>query len=151
MLTVAGIVAIVAVINAVMPEVSRTSSTLVSTAGVIEGRISTQIEIIHAGGQDSASTADVWIKNVGASTITAPDRMDVFFGPQGNFQRIPYGTDSSCTAPCWYYSIENDTSWRPTATVHMALKLSSALSTGTTYYVQVVAPSGSTDAKYFTV
>ncbi len=147
----AGIVAIVAVINAIMPEVSRTSSTLIGTAGVIEGRIGTQIEVIHAGGQDAATTADVWVKNVGASTIDAPEQMDVFFGPEGDFQRIPYGTSSSCSAPCWYYEIENDTSCRPTATLHMTLKLSDALATGTVYYVQVVAPTGATDAKYFTV
>lgn len=142
---------IVAVINAVMPEVTRTSSTLVSTAGVIEGRISTQVEIIHAGGQDAATTADAWVKNVGASTIIAPEQTDVFFGPDGNFQRITYGTDSSCTAPCWYYTIENDTSWRPTATMHMTIKLAVPLATGTVYYIKVVASSGATDAKYFTV
>ncbi len=143
--------AIVAVINAVMPEVSRTSSTLVSTAGVIEDRISTQVEIIHAGGQDAATTADVWIKNVGASTIGAPEQSDLFFGPEGGFARVPYGTTDTCAAPCWYYSFENDTSWRPTATMHVVIKLTTPLATGTIYYVKIVAASGATDSKYFTV
>ncbi len=142
---------IVAVINAVMPEVTRTSSTLVSTAGVIEGRISTQVEIIHAGGQNAATTADVWAKNVGASTIIAPEQSDLFFGPDGAFERIAYGTDASCSAPCWYYSIENDTSWRPTSTMHITIKLVTPLAGGTVYYVKIVASSGATDSKYFTV
>ena len=95
--------------------------------------------------------ADVWVKNTGASTVDGIDRVDVFFGPDGNFQRIAQGDDSSCTAPCWYYTIENATSWEPTATLHITVKYDSNLSTGTTYYIKVVTPNGIADSKFFTV
>jgi flagellar protein FlaG len=151
MLTIAAIVAIVAVVNAVLPSVGRTSGALISASGAVEDRIASQVEIVHATGQDGNADADVWIKNTGASTIDAIDRVDIFFGPEGDFQRIPQGADSSCTAPCWYYSIENATSWEPTATLHVTVKNDADLATGTTYYIKVVTPNGIADSKFFTV
>ena len=146
----AGIIAVVAVVNTVLPTVDRTSGALTSTAGVIDDRLSSQVEIVHATGVDGAIVADVWVKNVGATTILPLDKIDIFFGPDGEFMRIPYG-GGSCTAPCWEYAVENDTAWRPTATIHITIHLSDALATGTVYYTKLVAPNGSTDAKYFTV
>jgi flagellar protein FlaG len=151
MLTIAAIVAIVAVVNAVLPSVSRTSGALISASGAVEDRIASQIEIVHATGQDGDPDADVWIKNTGSSTIDPVTRADVFFGPEGNFQRITYGTDSSCTAPCWYYTIENASVWEPTATLHVTVKYSANLATGTTYYLKITTPNGISDSKFFTV
>jgi flagellar protein FlaG len=150
MLTVAAIVAIVAVVNAVLPSVSRTSGALISASNVVEDRISSQIEIVHATGQDANADAEVWVKNTGSSTVGAVDRVDVFFGPDGNFQRIPQG-DPGCTAPCWEYEIENATSWEPTATLHITVHADTNLASGTTYYVKVVTPNGISNSKYFTV
>jgi flagellar protein FlaG len=150
MLTIAAIVAIVAVVNAVLPSVSRTSGALISASNAVEDRIASQVEIVHATGQDGDPDADIWVKNTGASTIAALDRVDVFFGPEGNFQRIPQGT-AGCTDPCWEYEIENSTTWEPTATLHIIVHTSANLTTGTTYYVKVVAPNGITDSKFFTV
>jgi flagellar protein FlaG len=151
MLTIAAIVAIVAVVNAVLPSVSRTSGALISASGAVEDRIASQIEIVHATGQDGDPDADLWVKNTGSSTIDPITRTDVFFGPEGNFQRMTSGADSSCTAPCWYYSIENASSWEPTATLHVTVKYSANLATGTTYYIKVVTPNGIADSKFFTV
>ena len=151
MLTIAAIVAIVAVVNAVLPSVNRTSGALISASGAVEDRIASQIEIVHATGQDGNANADVWVKNTGASTIDAITRVDVFFGPSGNFSRMTQSDNSSCTAPCWYYSIENATVWEPTATLHITVKFSSNLATGTTYYVKIVTPNGIANSKYFTV
>ena len=150
MLTVAGIIAVVAVINAVLPSVDRTSGALTSTADVIDDRLSSQVEIVHATGQGGATVADAWVKNVGATVIKPLDKIDVFFGPEGEFTRIPYG-DASCSAPCWEYTLENDDEWKPTATLHITIHLSDALTTNTVYYAKVVTPNGSTDAKFFTV
>lgn len=150
MLTVAAIVAIVAVVNAVLPSVSRTSGALISASNVVEDRISSQIEIVHATGQDASPIAEIWVKNTGSSTVSAVDRVDVFFGPEGNFQRIPQG-DPGCTAPCWEYEIENASSWEPTATLHITVRVETNLASGTTYYVKVVTPNGISNAKYFTV
>lgn len=150
MLTIAAIVAIVAVVNAVLPSVSRTSGALISASNVVEDRIASQVEVVHATGQDGDPDADVWVKNTGASTIGGIERVDVFFGPDGNFGRIPQG-DPGCTAPCWEYSIENATTWEPTATLHIIVKTETNLLSGTTYYVKVVTPNGIADSKFFTV
>jgi flagellar protein FlaG len=151
MLTIAAIIAVVAVVNAVLPSVSRTSGALISASGAVEDRIASQIEIVHATGQDGNANSDVWVKNTGSSTIDPVTRTDVFFGPDGDFQRMTYGEDSNCTAPCWYYSIENASTWEPTATLHVTVKYSENLATGTTYYIKVVTPNGIADSRFFTV
>lgn len=151
MLTIAAIVAIIAVANAVLPSVGRTSGALISASGVVEERISSQIEIVHATGQDADPDADAWVKNIGSSTVDPLSRVDVFFGPAGDFQRIPQG-DPGCTAPCWEYSLENGTStWEPTTTLRITIHAASNLTSGTTYYVKVVTPNGIADSKFFTV
>jgi flagellar protein FlaG len=150
MLTIAAIVAIVAVVNAVLPSVSRTSGALISASSVVEDRISSQIEIVHATGMDADPDAEVWVKNTGSSTIGAIDRVDVFFGPDGDFQRIPQG-GVGCPAPCWEYEVENASSWEPTATLHITIHAEDDLATGTTYYVKVVTPNGIANSKFFTV
>ncbi len=151
MLTVAAIVAIVAVVNAVLPSVSRTSGALVSASGVVEDRIASQIDIVHATGANGSPDAKIWAKNIGASTIDPMERADVFFGPADDFQRIPQGT-AGCTAPCWEYTYENSTiAWEPTSTVRITVHADANLTTGTTYYVKVVTPNGISDSKFFTV
>jgi hypothetical protein len=143
-------VAVIAVVNAVMPAVSRSQGALVTTSDVVNDRISTDIEIIHATGVDTATSSDAWVKNVGASRIGPLDKLDVFFGPEDAFQRIPYG-GASCTAPCWEYELENDTEWGPTASLHLTIHVEDPLAAGTTYYLQVVTPNGISDAKFFSI
>ena len=146
----AAIVAIGSVITALMPAISRAGTALVSSAEVADDRLSSRVEIIHAIGQDAATQADAWVKNTGATRISAITQSDVFFGPETDFQRIPYG-GASCTAPCWEYTLENDTEWNPTATLHITIHFTTALATGNTYYVKVVAANGVEDSKFFTL
>jgi hypothetical protein len=150
MLTIAGITAIVAVLNALMPAISRTSSSIVASADSVDSRISTQVEIIHAIGSNGSPTVEAWSKNIGGIAIVPLTKIDVFFGPEDAFVRVPYGGEA-CTSPCWSYTIENDTVWNPTATLHITLSLEDNLATGTTYYIKVVAPNGVSDARFFTV
>jgi hypothetical protein len=56
-----------------------------------------------------------------------------------------------CIAPCWDYTIENDTQWNPTATVHIVVFVVDPLAAGGAYFVKVVAPNGVEDAKFFTL
>jgi hypothetical protein len=133
-----------------MPAISRTNSSIVASADSAGTRVSTQIEIIHATGVDGSPTVEAWAKNTGAAAVTALSRVDVFFGPEDNFVRLPQGS-AGCTAPCWYYSIENDTAWNPTATLKITIEWDSNLATGTTYYLKVVTPNGISDARFFTV
>lgn len=146
----AAIVAIGSVITALMPAVNRAGTALVTSADVADDRLSSRVEIIHAIGQDTATLADVWVKNTGSTRVAAVTKSDVFFGPETDFQRIPYG-GASCIAPCWEYTVENDTEWNPTATIHITIYVTTALATGNTYYVKVVAANGVEDSKFFTL
>jgi hypothetical protein len=148
------VVSVVAVVNAVMPAVDRSNASVVMSSDVVNDRISTQVDIIHATGVDLATQSDVWVKNVGASRLGPIERTDVFFGPEGNFARIPYGgaVGTGCTAPCWEYELEgSSTEWGPTSTLHIVIYPDTALASGTTYFIKVVAPNGISSAKFFTV
>jgi len=149
-ITVASIAAIMTVLNALMPAISRSNSAIVASADSVDSRISTSLDIIHATGSNGSPTVEAWAKNVGGIAISPIERVDVFFGPPDNFVRIPYGA-GGCAAPCWSYAIENDTAWGPTSTLHITLANSGSLTTGNTYYLKVVAPNGISDARFFTV
>jgi hypothetical protein len=146
------VVAVVSVVNAVMPAISRAGTALVTSADVADNRLSSRVEIIHATGEDTATETETWVKNTGSSLISPLDRIDVFFGPETDFRRYTYG-GAGCSAPCWDYELENDTEWWPTATLHITVYLEAgdALAAGNTYYVKVVAPNGVEDTKFFTL
>jgi hypothetical protein len=150
MLTVAGVVAIVTVINALMPAISRTNASIVATADSVDSRIATDLEIVHVSGSDGTTSVEAWVKNTGAVMIAPVSRVDIFFGPADNFVRIPYG-ESGCASPCWYYAIENDENWNPTATLHLTLSAGESLVIGETYYIKLVSPNGIADARFFTI
>lgn len=143
--------AVIAVVNAVMPAVGRSHSALVASSDAINDRISSDVEIIHATGVDAATTSEAWVKNVGRSRIGPVTSTDLFFGPETDFDRVPYG-GASCAAPCWEYEFEGGASeWGSATTLHITIHLDYPLATGITYYVKLVAPNGVTDAKFFTV
>lgn len=143
--------AIVAVINSVLPAVSKSTGSLLASSNAVQDRIASQIEIVHATGEDGEPDAVFWVKNVGAAKIAPIDRIDIFFGATGDFERMPYGTDSSCAAPCWYDTLETGTEWGPTATLRITVKATDDLASGTTYYMKIVTPNGTVDSKYMTV
>jgi flagellar protein FlaG len=150
LLTVAGVVAVMAVLNALTPAIARTSSAIVASADGVDNRISTQIEIIHAFGVSGTTIVEAWTKNVGTIEVGPITHVDVFFGPEDNFVRIPYG-GPSCSAPCWDYVVENATDWTPTATLKITLTLVDTLVGGDPYYIKIVTPNGVSDARFFTV
>lgn len=133
-----------------MPAINRAGQALVSSADVADARLSSQIEIVHATGSDGDTVTLGWVKNIGATAVIAVSKSDVFFGPETDFLRIPYG-DVGCTAPCWNFNVENDTQWNPTSTIRITVFLASPLAAGTTYYFKIVAPTGVEDTKFFTV
>ena len=150
MLTIASVVALMVVVNAVVPTVYRAGSSMVVSSATLDDRLKSNVEIIHASGQVASTDAYVWLKNVGSSTLPAIDRTDIFFGTSTSLTRIPYGT-AGCTSPCWEYVIENGPEWEPTTTVRIVIHLTAALVSGETYYVKAVLYNGITDSRYFTL
>ena len=148
LMIIAGVVCAVIIFNALYPAVTQSSAAMVAMQGRIDGRLKSQIEIIHAV-PDGVVTSRVlvWVKNVGSVTINPIERCDVFFGPEGSYMRIPYNAG---TAPQWTYALENDNSWKPTATLKIAIDVAENLSDGTRYYVKISLPNGISDEYYFT-
>ncbi len=148
------------VINTAYPAIVRSSDSVVRASQSMEDRIETQVSIIYATGEldgsrnwqdtdsDGYFDVKVWVKNVGTSRILGLDQMDVFLGKPGTYARIPYVGDAGGAYPNWNYTIRNDTEWKGTATLEVAIHYSSAL-TSDTYLVRVIAPSGSYDEEYF--
>ena len=113
----------------------------------IDERFKRQIEIIHATGNDS-SNACVWVKNIGSLTVGAIDRYDVFFGPEGDFSRIPHQDDAGGSTPWWNYEVEADTEWKPSKTLRITVTYGGAVLSGR-YYVKIVGPNSVSDDTYF--
>ena len=172
LLTIAGVVSVMAILNAMLPAVGRGNSAVVSVAGRVDDRIKTQIRIVHVTGeldengdwQDTDSDGDfdifLWVKNVGASRLVSIKESDVFFGTEGDFSRIPYVDDASGGKPNWTYQLENDSEWKPTATLNITIHYtatcgpapcSPAPLASDTYFVKVAAPNGVSDEHFFSL
>ena len=123
MLTIAGVAAAGAILNAVLPSLSRSSGAVVTSSAKVDDRLKSDIEIVHVVGElDSAgafqdTNADalfdvfIWVKNVGQTQIDAIDQADVFLGKTGNFPRIAHVSELQAGQyPRWSYAIEGGAS-----------------------------------------
>ena len=147
-LIISGIVASFAVFNGVYPAVQRSSDAISNASDTISDRIKSDIEIIQVN--ENASTVNAWIKNIGSSQIFAIENSDIFFGPQNNFARIPYGSSES-TLPYWNYQLEGTTNtWSTTVTNRIVIHLASSLSPDT-YMLKIIIPNGISDETFFGV
>ena len=128
LLVIASIIASVALINAVIPAVGRSTSALLGANNAASDRIKTDIEILFATGDTAADQIILWTKNVGSKTIKPIAHSDVFVTTPTNVQRVPY-TGSGVGTPYWEYAIENGTEWSQAVTVKLTLHMGT-LSTG---------------------
>ena len=144
LLLVAGVISAVFVFNSLFPIITQSSDAMVSMERRADDRLKTQIQIIHASANITDSTVVVWVKNVGSTRILAPEGSDLFFGPQGDFVRLPYGTGT----PSWQYVVENDTEWNPTRTIQITISDYSGLASGR-YFMKLVLTNGISDESYF--
>lgn len=144
MMIIAGVVSAVFLFNTVLPAITRSGDAMIAMQSRIDDRLRSQIEIIHATA--NGNHALMWVKNTGSESIGAIERCDVFFGPENNFSRIPH-VDSAAGTPYWEWSVENDTTWKPTATLLITVTNEAILSGR--YFVKVATPNGLTDDTYF--
>jgi archaellum component FlaG (FlaF/FlaG flagellin family) len=150
---VVSMILVIMLFNAVYPAIQQGSDSIASMAYNVSDRMRHEFSVVHASAelpdgvlwQDSNGNGlfDVltWVKNTGNVTIPAIDRVDVFFGREGNYTRIPYQVDGSTPYPNWTSNVENDTVWVPTATLQIAIHYQVALATGR-YYLKVTLPNG---------
>jgi hypothetical protein len=143
LLLIAGVVCSMVLLNAVYPAITGSSGAIVDAASKIDDRIRSNISIIQMS--HSGSEFYAWIKNVGAASIGGVSQSDVFFGPQGGFDRVVYG---GSVTPYWVYAIEGGGAWTPSATLKITVHDSGALATGE-YYFKVVIPNGISAQDYY--
>ena len=148
MLIIGGVVASFAVFNGIYPAVQRSGAAITSASDAMNDRIQSDIRIIQVN--DDATTVVAWVKNVGVSEIDGVQNSDIFFGPEDDFSRIPYGNSES-PLPYWNYQLEGtDTQWRPTDTNEIVIHLASSPSPDT-YILKVIIPNGVFDETVFGV
>jgi hypothetical protein len=130
LLIIASVAASMALINAVLPALGKSSSALVTANKAAAERIRTDIDIVHATGDTGANTATVWVKNIGPQVIKVISNSDVFLTKPSSVVRLPYG--DGCSANCWDYTIEGGNSdWSQAVTVKFTLYTSMAVGTHT--------------------
>lgn len=148
LLIIASVVAALALINAVIPALGKSSSALITANSSASERIRTNIEIVHATGDTAAKTVTVWVKNIGNTTIKDITASDIFLDTPSSVSRLSY--TSGCVSDCWDYILEGGAiSWQNTETVKFTLTLSS-LSTGV-YSVTVSVFNGESADKDFSI
>jgi len=147
---------VVMLFNVAYPAIIEGGDTISKMTSRSQDRMSTQVSIVHAASElDSLGNWNdtqtlghfevfVWVKNIGSSRIPAVDRLDVFFGPEGNYVRVPHQSETGGAMPYWTWQIENDTEWKPTATLKITLHYPAALASGR-YFLKVSTPVGVAD------
>jgi archaellum component FlaF (FlaF/FlaG flagellin family) len=148
LLLIAGVVCSMVLLNAVYPAITGSSGAIVDAASKIDDRIRSNIAIIQISDDSDTNEVYVWIKNVGASSIGGISQSDIFFGPQGSFERIPYGIQPGLAY--WDYKVEpNGGVWGPSATLKITITVLAPLTPLSEYYFKVVIPNGISAQDYY--
>ena len=159
LLIIIGMILAITLFNGAYPAVVESGNALDGMAGRMEDRLQSQIEIIHAAGEldrdgwwqdvngNGYFDVFIWVKNVGSTRILPRERVDVFFGPEGDFTRIPYISQAGGAYPYWTGGIENGSEWTPTATLKITISYPLPLSSGR-YFIKVTLPNGISDEDF---
>ena len=141
--------------NVAYPAITQGGDAIAGMAYNVSDRMGYAISTVHVSGeldsggtwQDANSNGQfevfAWIKNIGDSRIIGINRVDVFFGPEGNFTRIPYREiDDGVGFPYWTASVVNGTDWDPTGTLQITLHYSPGAISSGRYFLKVTLPNG---------
>lgn len=126
----------------IMNKSSMFSSTFTVSSETQKNILLTKIKVIYAT-NSSSTTVNVWTKNIGTYPITSPLSVDVYFGPLGSVQRIPYNSGSTT----WTYNSPVSV-WNSTNTIQINIVNSVQLQKNTVYQLQITTPNGVSD-NYF--
>lgn len=148
-----GIMMALMLFNVAYPAAIEGSDAIASMSYRMTERMRTQIMVIHAVGElDSDGTwqdingnglfdVTIWVKNVGQTRINPIDAIDVFFGPEGNFGRVPNTAFADGNYPRWTGTVEGGTDWQPSGTLRINIQQPSPLASDR-YYIKVSLPNG---------
>ncbi|OGO07236.1 MAG: hypothetical protein A2Y92_02490 [Chloroflexi bacterium RBG_13_57_8] len=138
------------VFNSVYPMVNRSSQAMVSMAEQVDERMKSRINIVHAANSANRTSIYLWVKNIGTQRIITIEDCDLFLGPEGGFERIPYSGDAGSSYPRWEYDLENDTQWLTSATLKLTVTFSSDPGAGM-YFSKFILPNGISDEYFFSM
>jgi hypothetical protein len=145
--------------NAAYPAIVEGGDSIIRMADRAQTRMMSQIAIVHGTGeldaagwwQDTNSSGEfdifLWVKNIGSSRVTALETLDVFFGTEGNFVRIPHQDAAGGSYPYWSAVVENGGDWEPSSTLCITVHYNAALPSGR-YFAKVTTPTGISDEFY---
>lgn len=154
MFLITAVLAAGVLINAVFPVVYNMASTFQSATHESDQRLRTDFKIIATQARDgsggSPNYAEIWIKNIGSSSIPMADithRSDVFCGLVGQYQRLSYDSENPSSDNGWYAELSDTTSpasWDPGETLKVTAYCPDIPSTGNsgTVYFQFILPDG---------
>ena len=144
LLIIASIIAAMALVNAVIPAMGKSASALATANSTTADRIRTDIEIIHATGDDSSDVITVWVKNVGTKKIAPIKSSDIILTTPTTVASLPYV--DGCSSECWDFSLEGGASdWSQAVTVKFTLKTTVATGVHTVTVSSSNAASASED------
>ncbi len=127
LLTIGGVAAILVVVFTLTSTSNTTSQEIAEAQREDAVRVRTDIEVIAVSSNLAGTKVDVWIKNVGVSTIGAIEFSDVFFiQPDTRFEALTYNNDG-VTSKTWFGDLkENGTPWNRGDTLHITITFSGA-------------------------
>ena len=139
---------VIMLFNIAYPAVIQGGEAVTGMAGDVADRMKTQITVIHASSENGTRDVAAWVKNVGDTRIIAVNQVDVFFGPEGNFVRIPQESQAvQGTFPYWTWQVEGGGDWNPTGTLEIVIHYENALSAGR-YFMKISLPNGVSSEYY---
>jgi hypothetical protein len=139
-ITIAGILAVIAMIRFIMPPLADATNSIVLSRDTVNADIE-HVITISAVTMPDATTVDVWAKNVGAATIPDVALTNVAFGLESNAVPVPYG-GVACAAPCWTYDLGGAAAWSPGETVSIRVHLASPAEAGALHRATVAGIRG---------
>lgn len=121
-LLIAGIIATVALVNAVYPSLFTATDSVHAVSGTASDLVNTGVSIAMAS-QPNDTSLYVWVKNVGSTKIPASKIVytDVYFGDRGSMARAE--TDELASFH-WGYALDDldgDGDWGPGETVQVLI------------------------------
>jgi archaellum component FlaG (FlaF/FlaG flagellin family) len=156
LLIVISMVLAMVLFNAAYPAIISGGDAITNMSHRQADQMKSQIAIIQEAGElDSNATWQdtngnnqfdvfIWVKNIGSTSFNPIDSTDVFFGPEGNYFRIPFQGNANGSYPNWTWNVENGSTWGPTATLKIAIHYLTPLSVGR-YYSKVTTINGASD------
>lgn len=160
LMIVVAVVCAMLVFQAVYPSVVRGSDSVVSMERQLSERLKTEIAIIHAASEldsdgnwqdvnlDGDFSSFIWVKNLGEITLSSVESCDVFYGPEGNWARVPFEDKAEGAYPYWTWELENAETWQPTATLKITIHDLSVPESGR-YLAKITTQNGISDELLF--